>query len=164
MLSGNSGSVRLEGEGRRIMNRSQKIAWMMFVETILLIGFFFFLYYQISIRNELSIFKLRLWALLFFVIVGSFLVFIFKKRNKTTVVSDERDVLIEKRAFVAAYLSSLMLLPAGLLVLQLLLGLRGTIEIWLLTLVMFLILQLTILVYSVAILVQYGRGSKGEKS
>jgi hypothetical protein len=146
------------------MNRSQKIAWMMFVETILLIGFFFFLYYQISIRNELSIFKLRLWALLFFVIVGSFLVFIFKKRNKTTVVSDERDVLIEKRAFVAAYLSSLMLLPAGLLVLQFLLGLRGTIEIWLLTLVMFLILQLTILVYSVAILVQYGRGSKGEKS
>jgi hypothetical protein len=164
MLSGNSGSVRLEGEGRRIMNRSQKIAWMMFVETVLLVGFFFFLYYQISIRNELSIFKLRLWALLFFVIVGSFLVFIFKKRNKTTVVSDERDVLIEKRAFVAAYLSSFMLLPAGLLVLQLLLGLRGTIEIWLLTLVMFLILQLTILVYSVAILVQYGRDNKGEKS
>ena len=143
------------------MNRTQKTAWSLLIETLVFLGFFSVLFYEITVLKKLFITIHWIWALLFFVLVAGFFIFIFKKQSPREVLSDERDILIQTRAMMTAFISAWLLLPAGCLVLRFALGITGAIEI---CLIIFFILLITMLVYSVAILAQYGWGGKdGEK-
>jgi len=146
------------------MNRTQKTAWALLTQTLVFLGFFIFLFYEIAVLKKLFLSIHWVWALIFFVLVAGGFVFMFKKQSPKEVPSDERDKSIQARAMMAAFISCWVLLPAGCLVLRFVLGTGGSIETWLLTLVIFFILLITMLVYSVAILIQYGWREKGEQS
>ena len=105
-----------------------------------------------------------LGATLLFGLVVAWVIFIRKKQSPTEVETDERDKLIQTRAIVASFISVGILIALTCLILRFIVGISGTIAVWELTLINFLIFEVALLVYSVAILVQYGWGGEdGEK-
>ena len=102
-------------------------------------------------------------TLLFGVGVAS-VIFICKKQSPIEVETDERDKLIQTRAIVVSFISVGLLLALTCLILRFIIGISGTIAVWEFTLINFFVFYVALLVYSVAVLVQYGWGGEdGEK-
>ena len=68
--------------------------------------------------------------------------------------------IIKKRAVLASFVSVWILLAAATAIPQFVIGTGGTIAVWLLTFINLGVLLGALLVYTVAILVQYGNGGK----
>jgi len=146
------------------MNKTQKSAWCGLVVTLTFLLLCLFLFIELTILKKMFFFMNLLGATLLFGLLVAWVIFICKKQSPTEVETDERDKLIQTRAIVASFISVGILIALTCLILRFIVGISGTIAVWELTLINFLIFEVALLVYSVAILVQYGwRGKDGEK-
>ena len=146
------------------MNKTQKGALaVLVIITLLLI---FSITIPIAWFNDVLI--LRRLPLLFlflaFVVMGLSIIFVGKKRGFCEVDSDERDAVIKRKAVFASYITLWILVFLACIIPFGITDQRGTIPVSLLPPALFLIYLITMLVYSVAVLVQYGRGGKKIKT
>jgi uncharacterized membrane protein YoaK (UPF0700 family) len=147
------------------MNKTQKNAWFNLVGTLLFFAFGIYIGVEMFVLKRLPEGFGRSWGLLAFLLVLCIaIVFIRKKQSSTEPDSDERDELIKKRAGQISFVSVWLLLAAVILIAALILGEAGSIPVYLLTLIILGVFLTAMLIYSVAVLVQYGWGSKEEKS
>jgi hypothetical protein len=148
------------------MNKTQKNAWFslaIFSLSIALAGYNF--YCEFVVKKLPVSFLSRHWSVFaFLVIFIPAMILLRKKQSPAEVDSDERDGLIRKKALVASYTSIWILFTISILILWLTIGLDGTIAVWLFPLIILEVFFIAMITYSIAILVQYGRESKGEKS
>lgn len=87
-----------------------------------------------------------------------------RRQSRFEPESDERDNLIKKRAILLSFVSGWLLLALVLLILALALGETGSVPVYLLTVIHFGLFLITLLIYSVTVLAQYGRTNRGEES
>ena len=147
------------------MNKTQKGAWLNLVGMLLGLAFVIYLIIQIGIRHGLPE---RIWiliwapAIIIVTIVG--LLFIHKKQSPAEPESDERDKLIQYRAMLAAFVSIWIALAAESVIPKFIVGPDGSLPVWLLPIMNVFLLFIVSLVYSVAVLIQYGwRDKDGAK-
>ena len=144
------------------MNKTQKGAWFGLVAGLLCFAMLGHVFVEIFIWKRLpeGFFGLLAYCLL----LGGAFVFLRKKQSPAEVDSDERDNLIKRRAVIASFVSVWILLAGVTVIPRFVVGIKGSIPVWLLAFINLGVLLGALLVYSVAILVQYGRGGKdGEK-
>ena len=102
------------------------------------------------------------WFILVFLVGG--VVFVHWKRKPSNVNFDERDNLVRKNAVLVTFASLWILLFASSIVPSFVAGDEGSIQVCLLPIINIGVFIVVMLIYSVAVLVQYGRGGKdGEK-
>lgn len=144
------------------MNKTQKNAWFslaIFSFSIALAGYNF--YCEFVAKKLPDSFLGRHWsAFVFFAIFIPAIILLRKKQSPAEVDSDERDVLIRKKALVASFTSVWILFTITILILLLAFGPDGTIAIWIFPLVILEVFFIAMIIYSIAILIQYGRGGK----
>jgi len=145
------------------MNKTQKSAVFylaMFLLWAVLITYAFLTMFVITPKVSPA------WALLvpFGVIFITSLFWVRKKQSPAEVESDERDGLIKKRAVIASFVSAWILLVVASVIPVYIVGEDGFMPVILLPAINVSILTITIPIYSIAVLVQYGRSDKGEKS
>lgn len=107
---------------------------------------------------------LDIWVLAFMLVTIIGIYFLRRKQSPAEPESDERDNLIKHRAVLAAFISVWLLFLAVSILAKFVVGANGSIPVFLLPIVTVGVFYIVLLVYSIAVLVQYGRGSKGEKS
>lgn len=148
--------------GIKIMNRAQKMAWSLVITISL--GFalgviaFAVLYVKVGMPKAIAG-----WAFMAIAGLGGFSPLIFRK-DKGKVKFDERDKKIKRMAALAGFAASYLFIGLACMIPFSVLGPKASISVsWLphifggAAITMFF-------VYSVAILIQYGRGGKdGEK-
>jgi len=152
------------------MNKTQKSALFSLINFLLLIIFSVHITKIIrdvfspeSYPNALKI--VLFWAFIIFGFMGlsAFLLY-RKKQSSAEVESDEHDDLIKKRAVLVCFISVWFLLIASYAILWHIVGLDGSIPLCILPLIYLGVFFAAMLVYNLAVLVQYGRGGKdGEK-
>jgi hypothetical protein len=146
------------------MNKTQKSAWCGLVVTLAFLLLCLFLFIEIVILKKMLLSVNLLWATLLFGLGVASAIFICKKQSPIEVETDERDKLIRTRAVVVSFVSVGVLLALTCLILRFIVGISGTITVWEFTLINFFIFYVALLVYSVAVLVQYGwRDKDGER-
>jgi len=138
------------------MNKTQKSAWCGLVVTLVFLLLCLFLFIEIAILKKMFLSVNLLGATLLFGLGVASVIFICKKQSPIEVETDERDKLIQTRAIVVSFISVGVLLALTCLILRFIVGISGTIAVWELTLINFFIFYVALLVYSVAVLVQYG--------
>ncbi len=142
------------------MNRIQKIAWTLvistsaaFVISLVAVGIF---YHYVGMPRALLGFSCMGLAGL-----GGLAPLLFRK-DKGPVAADERDTLFQRRAAIAGFATAYMVMGAGCMIPFFVLGPSARISItWLPTIFMGAGIS-HFLVYSLAILTQYGWSGKGE--
>jgi hypothetical protein len=85
------------------------------------------------------------------------------KKDKGKVELDERDLLIRRKAMLAAYSAFWLLFVAAAMVPFFLLGPKGTVGVWYLASMVFGGMFVVILVQSIVFLEEYGWRTKGEQ-
>ncbi len=107
----------------------------------------------------------RFWSMIaYFVFIAASIIFLRKKQSPAEPDFDERDELIKKRAVLVSFVSVGILLAAACIIPRFILGDEGAIPVYVLTFINLGIFMIAMLVYNVAVLIQYGRRDKGEKS
>ena len=92
------------------------------------------------------------------------MIFYYRKQSSVEVESDERDSLIKNRAGLVCFVLTWVLLAISTITPQFIVGIEGCIPVWLFPFINLGIFLIVMIAYHVAVLVQYGRGSKdGEK-
>ena len=146
------------------MNKTQKGAWFNLACALMHMGVFVGLYIRLFVVKKMpTIFGAFVVVLGFFLLTGLTLYVVQKKQSPREVDKDERDSLIEKRAVIAAFVSVWILLFAATIIPRFIVGLDGSIPVWSLAFINVGILLIVLLVYSIAVLVQYGRGGKNHE-
>ena len=144
------------------MNKTQKMAWIslaIFSFSIALAGYNF--YREFVAKKLPDSFLGRHWsAFAFLAIFIPAIILLRKKQSPAEVDSDERDGLIRKKALVASYTSVWILFTIAILILWLAFGLEDTMAVWLFPLIILEVFFIAMIIYSIAILIQYGRGGK----
>ena len=146
------------------MNKTQKGTWFSLAAGLTCIASFGYIFVQFFVlRKQPGL--TGLWPLLvaYGVLLGVPIIFLRKKQSPREVDKDERDSLIEKRAVIAAFVSVWILLFAATIIPRFIVGLDGSIPVWSLAFINVGILLIVLFVYSVAVLVQYGRGGKNHE-
>jgi len=89
------------------------------------------------------------------------LLYVLRKQSLREVITDERDKLIKLKALFASFVSVMISLAAMLVTLKIIVGNQGSIAVWLLTLILFVISIAAAMVYSAAVLILYlfGKGN-----
>ena len=108
--------------------------------------------------TSVKIFWIWLLVILLFTIISLILLRI--KQSRGEVDSDERDNAIKKNALIVAFISLWALLIAASFIPTLIVGDNGAIPVCFLPVINIAVFVIVMLVYSVAILVQYGREGK----
>jgi hypothetical protein len=153
------------GGGIKKMNRTQKVAWFNLAGGMLCIAIHIWVVVRLLILKTVPGGVERFWPMaVFCVFVAASIVLLRRKQSPAEVDSDERDRLIKYRATVACFVSVWVLLAAATGIPQLVVGVKGSIPVWLLAFINVGILLIALLVYSAAVLLQYGRGDEGEKA
>ena len=148
------------------MNKTQKSA------IFCLVTFLFCI--TILAYTFISIFIFKLWPPGFYgkywslgayiAIAVASVTFLRKKQSPSEPDFDERDDLIKKRAVLVSFVSVGILLAAACIIPRFIVGETGAIPVYVLTFINLGIFMIAMLVYNVAVLIQYGRGGKrGEK-
>jgi hypothetical protein len=147
------------------MNRTQKTAIFILVSMLLPTGMFaFFLYHIFVLKKASAGFVVEFSLLAIFIMGGSLLVWSLKRQSSKEPEADERDKLITNKAAMAAFVSGWIVFPAVSAIPRFILGDNSCIPAWSLPLINFGALIIIMMVYSMAILVQYGwRGKDGRK-
>ncbi len=144
------------------MNRTQKSAWYVLVTFLLAIAILTYVLVKIFVLRSWpeSIFA-RFWPVMVYcAFTVASIIFLRKKQSPVEVPSDERDNLIKKRAVCAGFVSVWILLAVATIIPQLIAGPTSSIPVWILSFINLSVFLITMLVYSTAILVQYGWGQK----
>lgn len=142
------------------MNRTQKEAWCSIIMYLLLVLFGTILFTEIVfLKNFFTRFH-RFFALIMIVVAVPLLIFMRTKQSAIEVESDERDNLIKLRAIRIAFIAGWILIAAATLIPRFILGIDGSIALWVLSIINFVIFLFATLTYYVVILIQYRRGGK----
>ncbi len=146
------------------MNKTQKGAWFNMAGVLIYMGVFVGLYIRLFVVKKMPTNFGAFWVLLgFFLLTGLTLYAVQKKQSPHEVDKDERDSLIEKRAVIAAFVSIWILLFAATMIPRFIVGLDGSVPVWSLAFINVGILLIVLFVYSIAVLVQYGKGGKSNE-
>jgi len=146
------------------MNKTQKSAWCgVFMSVFILL--------VLVIRMNIgSIIKMdHLFAHLFFIIIPAVLLllaifFINRKRKNAEAKIDERDRFIIRRALIATFVSICVIPIVACAVAIFALEPEATILVRCFPVIIYFAYIIFILIFSAAILVQYGRGGGGNKN
>ena len=147
------------------MNTTQKGAWIGLVGVLFSIALIPFAFLKIYVLRGIPARFVQ-----FLVIGGGILYFIWiilflrQKQSPVEVEADERDKLIMKRAVLACFVSVWVCLTAVSVIPRWFVGIDGLIPAWVITIMNLGVVFVATLIYSVAVLVQYGRTIKGEVS
>ena len=89
------------------------------------------------------------------------LLYILRRQSPREVITDERDKLIKLKALFASFVSVMISLAAMLVTLKTIVGIEGSIGVWLLTLILLFIAIAAAMVYSATVLILYlfGKGN-----
>ena len=148
------------------MNKTQKSAIFCLVTFLFCVVVMAYPFISIFIlKSWPESFFSRFWSMIaYFVFIAASIIFLRKKQSPNEPDFDERDDLIKKRAVLASFVSVWILLAAATAIPRFVIGIEGSIPVWLLTFINLSVFLIVMTVYSVAILIQYGRGGKdGEK-
>ncbi len=145
------------------MNKTQKGAWCNIAAITLVFASASYLAAQIGIRHTTpsrTVCSITFCG--FILVTGISFYFLRKKQSPNEPDSDERDKQIKQKAWIAALISVPLIFLAASVAPQFLVGLNGYVPAWSLPIVTVLLFYIVLLVYSIAVLIQYGRGGKGE--
>ncbi|MBN1972006.1 MAG: hypothetical protein JW787_00080 [Sedimentisphaerales bacterium] len=145
------------------MNKTQKGAWCNIAAITLVFASASYLAAQIGIRHTTpsrTVCSITFCG--FILVTGISIYFLRKKQSPNEPDSDERDNQIKQRAWVAAFISVVPLFLAASVIPQFFIGLDGFVPVWSLPIVTVLLFYIVLLVYSIVVLIQYGRGENGE--
>ena len=147
------------------MNKTQKTAWFNLASALLCIAISVWVAVEILVLHRIPEGIIRFWPVPVFCLFMAVSIILLRRRQSPAEVdSDERDNLIKKRAVIASFVSVWVLLAAASAIPRFVVGVKGSIPVWLLAFINLGVLLIAMLVYSVAVLVQYGWGGKdGEK-
>ena len=147
------------------MNRTQKGALVNLAGAMMCISVTIFLLIEIAVLKRLpESFLEKFWVFIAACVLSPILIIFYrKKQSPTEVDSDERDDLIKKRAVLVSFVSVWILLYAASIIPRFIVGLDGSIPVWLLPIINMGVLLTIMVVYSMAILLQYGRTNRGDK-
>ncbi|MBN2313492.1 MAG: hypothetical protein JXM79_06150 [Sedimentisphaerales bacterium] len=141
------------------MNRTQKGALFNSGIALLILA----LGVVIPVQTLTSVKLFRIWLLITSLFIVISLVLLRIKQSRGEVDFDERDNSIKKNAVLVAFISLSALLMVASFIPNLIVGDNGAIPVCFLPVINITIFLIIMLVNSVAILVQYGRGTKGEE-
>jgi len=141
------------------MNKTQKDALFSITMSALLLAMVVTIAVVAKLPRSLSWF----WFLLTYGIIGLSLVFLRKRQSPVEVDLDERDKLIKRRAMLTCYFSLWGFFIATCTIPWLIVGPEGSIPVCVLPVILLGVFITVMLVNSVAILIQYGRGGKHAK-
>ena len=146
------------------MNKTQRRALFTLSISILLIAFGAIIFNSMFAAGDRTagVKLVKVWILLILAVSVGGVSFVYWKRRASQVDKDERDNYIKKNAVLVSFFSLWFLLFAASLIPRFVAGDVGSIPICLLSIINMGVFLIAILVYSVAILVQYGCG--GEKA
>lgn len=134
------------------MNRMQKGAWFGLILSVLILAI------QLICMTVVGVMS-RLFSLLFvFGIIWLLAVFLAMMQRQQEVDTDERDKFISKRALLAGFVLVSGVLISAVVVTYSILGPSGSIPVCMLPPMLYGTFVIFLLVYSTAVLVQYGRG------
>ena len=102
----------------------------------------------------------KVWMWLILAVVAGGTAFVHWKRRASEVDNDERDIYIRKNAVLVSFISLWVLLFAASIIPCSIVEQEGSIPVTLLPIINFGVFLIAMLVYSVAVLVQYGRVGK----
>lgn len=142
------------------MNRTQKGAWFTFGVAILLLTFGLIIFTQMFADGAASIALVRIWLLVILFFMGISAVLLRIKQSRAEVDFDERDNSIKKNAVLVSFISLWVLLFTASIIPSFVAGDEGSIPVCLLPIINLGVFLIVMLVYSAAILVQYGWGIK----
>jgi len=147
------------------MNKTQKGACFTLGVAILLIVFGAIIYAAMFAPGGRTagvglLVKVWGWFILVFSAGGA--AFVHWKRKPSEVDFDERDNTVTKNAVLAAFVSLWIVLFAASIIPGFVAGDAGSIPVCLLPIINLGVFLIVMLIYSLVILVQYSRGSKGE--
>ena len=142
------------------MNRTQKGALFTSGITLLLLALGVVV---IPVQTVTSVKLFRIWLLVISLFIIISLILLRIKQSRAEVDFDERDNAIKKNAVMVAFISLWALLIAASFIPTLIVGDNGAIPVCFLPVINIAVFLIVMLVYSVAILIQYSRGAKGEK-
>ena len=142
------------------MNKIQKVTWVNFMGIVVTLAFVVFLLVEILIFKRLpeTLLEKSWMPALLLLLMAAGLLLLRKRQSPREVESDERDKLIQKRAVLVAFVAVWVLLAAATLIPRLIVGIDGSIPVWVLPFINVTILLIVMLVYCGAVLIQYGRG------
>jgi VanZ family protein len=147
------------------MNRTQKSAWMLLAAFLLdALGLAYVGSIFVWKRMPPSLLG-HIGAVLFPLVAVVLVVLLFTRRqSRAEPESDERDKTIMKNAALIGLLTGWLLLGLVVLILGTTLGQTGSVPVYVMTLLLFgVFFFVTMPIYAVAILVQYGRGARNER-
>ncbi len=143
------------------MNRTQRSALFNLSGCLVNIVFFCYLFLAIFVFQSLPNRAVAaIWLPALGILFGSGLLLVRKKQSPTEPEADERDKAIMKNAVLASFVATWLLLAAVTITLALMLGEAGSVPVYILTFINLGMLAGAGIVYTVAILVQYGRTEK----
>ncbi len=146
------------------MNMTQKNAWHNIAAVVFGNVIISYLIFQLGIRKtpppRIVAYILPLSAVILF---GFILLSIRKKQSPNEPDSDERDKQIFHRAILVAFFSAIPMFLLASAAPSFFVGNDGYVPVWSLPLVTFFLFTVILIIYSVAILIQYAKGGKGEK-
>ena len=148
------------------MNKTQKSAIFCLVTFLFCVVVMAYPFISIFIlKSWPESFFSRFWSMIaYFVFIAASIIFLRKKQSPAEPDFDERDDLIKKRAVLVSFVSVWILLAAACIIPRFILGETGAIPVYVLPFINLGIFMIAMLVYSIAILVQYSTGGKrGEK-
>ncbi len=138
------------------MNRTLKGAWFGLTVPCVSLGW----YFCVSLLTNSKL--LTYVPIVIFLLIVPVVMFIVlrKKQSPAEVVSDERDNMIKSKAVLASFMSVLVMLVVLIVVMILAADCEGMVNAFITIPFSVLILLIAIAVYSLATLIQYGRGPK----
>jgi len=142
------------------MNKTQKGALFMLGMTVLFTILHILIFSQMFSYGPISVKIIRTWCLLILLFMVTSVLWLNSKRSRAEVVSDERDSTIKKKAVLISFASLWILSFAAPIVPTRIVGDSGSIPVCLLPIINFGLFLVAMMVYSVAVLVQYGWGGK----
>ena len=144
------------------MNKTQKSAIFCLVTFLFCVVVMAYPFISIFIlKSWPESFFSRFWSMIaYFVFIAASIIFLRKKQSPNEPDFDERDDLIKKRAVLVSFVSVWILLAATCIIPRFILGETGAIPVYVLTFINLGIFMIAMLVYSIAILVQYSTGGK----
>ncbi len=146
------------------MNKTQRRALFTLSISILLIAFGVIIFNSMFTPGDrtagVKLVKVWMWLILAASIGGAF--FVHFKRKTSKVEKDERDSHIKKNAVLVSFISLWILLFIAGIIPSFIAGDTGSIPVPLLPIINMGVFLLALLIYSIAILAQYGWKTKGE--
>jgi hypothetical protein len=143
------------------MNRAQKTVLGSMVIVLLSLAMLACVLFQFFVLKKAPEDFLSYFLTVVLILLGGvMLVWALRRQSPAEVETDERDKLIAGRAAMVFLVSAWIVFPVASVIPRFILGANGCIPAWSLPLINVGALIIIMMVYSIAVLVQYGRGGK----